>query len=83
VIEKGSAAQPPLAGLSKFATLRFMTCILHCPNPECPKDWEKLPQAGETDIRVCTECMKAVYRCDSQENAKLREEAGHRAAIPE
>lgn len=60
-----------------------MTRILHCPNPDCPKDWEKLPQAGETDIRVCTECLKAVYRCDSAENAQLREDAGHRAALPE
>lgn len=60
-----------------------MTRIQHCDHPECPKDWEKLPLAGETHIRVCTVCLKAVYRCADAEEAKLREEAGHRAAIPE
>jgi len=60
-----------------------MTRILNCENPECPKDWEKLALAGETDIRVCTECLKAVYRCSSEEDALLHEGAGHRAAIPE
>ena len=60
-----------------------MTRILNCENSECPKDWEKLPLAGETDIRVCTECLKAVYRCASKEDADSREEAGHRAALAE
>lgn len=58
-----------------------MTPILKCDNPDCPKDWEKLPQAGETDIRVCTTCFKAVYRCESEEISELREAAGHRAAL--
>ena len=60
-----------------------MTRILHCENPECPKDWENLPQGGETEIRVCTDCLKAVYRVENAEQAKLREEAGHRAAVRE
>jgi hypothetical protein len=60
-----------------------MTRILNCDNTECPKDWEKLPQGGETDIRVCTECLKAVYRVEDDGQAKLREEAGHRAALRE
>lgn len=58
-----------------------MTPILKCDHSDCPKDWEKLPQAGETDIRVCTTCFKAVYRCESEEIAELREAAGHRAAL--
>ena len=37
----------------------------------------------ETDIRVCTECLKAVYRCDSEAEARLREAAGRLAAIRE
>ncbi len=60
-----------------------MTRILHCDNAECPKDWEKLPLAGETHIRVCTVCLKAVYRVEDQDEAQRREEAGHRAALPE
>ena len=60
-----------------------MTRILHCDNPECLKNWEKLPQGGETEIRVCTICLKAVYRVENEELAKLREEAGHRAAVCE
>jgi len=60
-----------------------MTRILGCEqldSSECPGDWEKLPPAGETDIRVCPVCLKAVYRCASTEEARLREVAGHRAA---
>ena len=51
-----------------------MTRILNCDNDECPKDWEKLPLAGETHIGVCTVCLKAVYRCESEEEAQLREQ---------
>lgn len=61
-----------------------MTRILGCEqidSGECPGDWEKLPPAGETDIRVCPVCLKAVYRCTSAEEARLREAAGHRAAL--
>lgn len=61
-----------------------MTKILDCEeaqSDECPKDWEQLPQAGETDIRVCPVCLKAVYRCASAEEARLRKDAGHRAAL--
>ncbi len=48
---------------------------------ECPGDWEKLYDAGETDIRTCTECIKAVYRCHNETEARQREAGGHRAAI--
>lgn len=58
-----------------------MTEILHCNEPECPKDWEHLSPAGETDIHVCTVCLKAVYRCATKADAELRELAGHRAAL--
>jgi hypothetical protein len=63
-----------------------MTRILSCEQlngGECPGDWEQLPPAGETDIRVCLVCLKAVYRCPNQEEARLREAAGHRAAVVE
>ncbi|PAW84790.1 MAG: hypothetical protein B9S33_11060 [Pedosphaera sp. Tous-C6FEB] len=63
-----------------------MTRILDCENldsGECPRDWDKLPLAGERDIRVCTVCLKAVYRCANAEEAKLRLAAGHRAAVAE
>jgi hypothetical protein len=60
-----------------------MTRILRCDHPECPKDWDTLPQGGETEIRACTDCLKAVYRVENVEQAKLREEAGHRAALRE
>ena len=66
------------------ANLPPMTRILDCPqrdSGECPGDWEKLPPAGETDIRVCPVCLKAVYRCADAEDARLREAAGHRAAL--
>ena len=58
-----------------------MTPILHCNNPDCPKDWETLPQGGETDIRVCVECLKAVFRCETEDDVQRREEAGQRAAL--
>ena len=61
-----------------------MTRILGCEHlesGECPRDWEKLPPAGERDIRVCPVCLKAVYRCASPEDARLREASGHRAAL--
>ncbi len=61
-----------------------MTRILGCEQldrDECPGDWQKLPPAGETDIRVCPVCLKAVYRCANAEEARLREAAGHRAAL--
>lgn len=63
-----------------------MTRILECDLPasgECPGDWDKLPLAGEHDIRVCTVCLKAVYRCANAEEAQLRLAAGHRAAVAE
>lgn len=63
-----------------------MTRILDCENldsGECPGDWEKLPPAGERDIRVCTVCLKAVYRCANAEEARLRLATGHRAAVVE
>jgi len=63
-----------------------MTRILDCENldsGECPGDWEKLPLAGERDIRVCAVCLKAVYRCANAEEARLRLAAGHRAAVAE
>ncbi|NBR85550.1 MAG: hypothetical protein EB141_08300 [Verrucomicrobia bacterium] len=61
-----------------------MTRILECEelkSGDCPADWEKLPLAGERDIRVCTVCLKAVYRCANAEEARLRLAAGHRAAV--
>ena len=61
-----------------------MTRILGCDQldgGECPRDWERLPPAGETDIRVCPVCLKAVYRCASAEEARLRDLAGQRAAL--
>lgn len=58
-----------------------MTPIRNCDHAECPKDWEKLPQTGENEIRVCTECLKAVYRCESADDADMREAAGQRAAV--
>lgn len=58
-----------------------MTPILHCQNQECPKDWDKLATSGETKIRVCTECLKAVYLCENAEEARMREEAGQQAVI--
>lgn len=63
-----------------------MTRILSCEQlsgGECPEDWEKLPPGGETDIRVCSVCLKAVYRCGTAEDARLREAAGQRAALRE
>lgn len=63
-----------------------MTRILDCDqldSSECPRDWEKLPLAGERDMRVCTVCLKAVYRCANAMEAKLRVAAGHRAAVVE
>jgi hypothetical protein len=63
-----------------------MTRILDCEQlegDECPKDWEQLPPAGETDIRVCPVCLKAVYRCANAEEARLRGAAGQRAALKE
>jgi hypothetical protein len=78
-----AACCSPVAHRLMFATLTPMTRILHCDNAECPKDWEKLPLAGETHIRVCTVCLKAVYRVEDEDEARRREEAGHRAAIPE
>jgi hypothetical protein len=63
-----------------------MTRILECEElkcGDCPGDWEKLPPAGERDIRVCTVCLKAVYRCANAEEARLRLAAGHRAAVAE
>jgi hypothetical protein len=63
-----------------------MTRIIDCdqsPESDCPGDWEKLPPAGERDIRVCPVCLKAVYRCASAEEARLRAGAGHRAALEE
>ena len=59
-----------------------MHAIQNCEQPDCPKLWEKLPLAGETDIRVCTYCLKAVYRCRTPADAQDREFAGHRAALP-
>ena len=56
--------------------------IQHCDHAECPNVWEHLPLAGETDIRVCTTCLKAVYRCATPADAQEREYAGHRAALP-
>ncbi|MBM3829361.1 MAG: hypothetical protein FJ406_02360 [Verrucomicrobia bacterium] len=61
---------------------RILECNLHATG-ECPADWDKLPLAGEHDIRVCTVCLKAVYRCPNAEDAKLRLAAGHRAAVEE
>lgn len=58
-----------------------MTRILNCDQSDCPKDWEQLPLAGETHIRVCTYCLKAVYRCETAADAAERELAGHRAAL--
>ena len=61
-----------------------MTRILGCDQldgGECPGDWEQLPVAGEREIRVCTVCLKAVYRCGSAEEVRLREAAGHRTAL--
>ncbi|MBP9900628.1 MAG: hypothetical protein V9H26_21510 [Verrucomicrobiota bacterium] len=61
-----------------------MTRILGCEqieSGECPGDWEKLPPAGETDIRVCPVCLKAVYRCASPEEVRLRAAVGLRAAL--
>lgn len=58
-----------------------MTEILHCENPACPKDWEKLSPSGESGIHVCTECLKAVYLCESREDAQAREVAGQPAVI--
>jgi hypothetical protein len=66
------------------ANFHFVMRILDCDHldrGECPGDWEKLPLAGETDIRVCPMCLKAVYRCSSAEEAQLRQAAGHRAAV--
>jgi hypothetical protein len=48
---------------------------------ECPGDWEKLPPDDETDIRVCPVGLKAVYRRVSAGELRLREAAGHRAAL--
>ena len=58
-----------------------MTEVLHCENPACPKDWEKMSSSGESRIRVCTECLKAVYLCESPEEARAREAAGQPAVI--
>jgi hypothetical protein len=61
-----------------------MTRILDCDKlttGECPGDWDVLPPAGEAEIRVCPECLKAVYRCADAEEARLRQAAGHRAAL--
>jgi hypothetical protein len=60
-----------------------MTEILNCNDSDCPKDWERLSPAGETDIHVCTVCLKAVYRCATKADADLREQAGLRAALAE
>jgi hypothetical protein len=63
-----------------------MTRILECEelkSGDCPADWDNLPPAGEHDIRVCTVCLKAVYRCGNAEEAGLRLAAGHRAAVAE
>lgn len=63
-----------------------MTRILECEqlaSGECPGDWDKLPLAGEHEIRVCTVCLKAVYRCANADEARLRMDAGHRAAVAE
>lgn len=58
-----------------------MTEILHCDKPECPKQWENLAPSGESGIRICTECLRAVYLCESQEEAEAREAAAQPAVI--
>ena len=79
-----SVKSTPLDAFRFCAKFRFMTRVRGCDQldgRECPGDGKELPPAGETDIRVCSVCLKSVYRWASPEEARLRETAGQRAAL--
>jgi len=61
-----------------------MADIIECISPAegtCPLKWENCSATGDRMIRFCTECFKAVYWCETEDDARARIAAGHRAAL--
>jgi len=58
-----------------------MIRICDCEETGCPGDWEQLPESGDVDMRCCTACFRAVYRCHVKEEVFLRKQAGQVAAL--
>lgn len=59
----------------------LMIKIVDCDNSECPGDWQSLSVSGDDDIRTCGVCLRAVFRCQTEEDLLARREAGQQAAL--
>jgi hypothetical protein len=49
----------------------------------CPGNWDSLEPTGDRMIRFCVNCMRAVSRCESNDEAQARIAAGQLVAIQE
>lgn len=58
-----------------------MIKIVDCADAECPDDWQALSESGDADIRTCGICLRAVFRCQTEEELRARREAGQQAAL--
>lgn len=47
----------------------------------CPGDWAELSPTGDRMIRYCSECMRTVYLCESDEEVSARDDAGQCVAL--
>lgn len=47
----------------------------------CPGDWNELSPTGDRMIRYCSECMRTVYCCESEEEIAARQDAGQCVAL--
>lgn len=45
-------------------------------NGACVGDWTELSPTGDRMIRYCSECMRAVYCCESEDEVQSRQAAG-------
>ncbi|WPB82218.1 hypothetical protein KYC5002_24265 [Archangium violaceum] len=49
---------------------------------KCPKQWDSLRETAEPGVRLCGQCHKQVYLCQSTQEAAEHARAGHCVAVP-
>jgi type IV pilus assembly protein PilB len=49
---------------------------------KCPNQWDALQETAESGVRLCGECHKQVYLCQSTQEAAEHARAGHCIAAP-
>lgn len=65
----------PIQG--KFYRMKYE---IHCDQPECPKDWEKLDPSGHGHLRFCSNCFKNVMLVETEDDVNQCQLSGMKYA---